>query len=205
MKNLAEFAVKHDIWIIADNAYENYDYSTEGYIDIAEFDVASERTFAVYTFSKTFAMPGHRIGYVVSPELMGERVQKMSLYSLYSISTVSQFRALEALKTEPEILEKYRLLSKESRDIVTNELTVPFAYPQGGLYVFLDLSKWKNGIDDFILRCIDNGVSLAPGIAFGKAFKNYARLCFTAVNHDDLHLSIQRINSIYQSGTEVSV
>lgn len=201
LTQLAEFAEKHDIWIIADNAYENYVYTDDGYIDIAERQhILSNRIFSVYTFSKTYAMPGYRVGYIISPESVSEVMRKMSLYSIYSLSTASQFGALQALKTDPEILKKYHLLSKQARDIVANKLVIPSTYAQGGLYTWLDLSAWKNGnTDDFISHCIELGVSLAPGIAFGKEFGKYARLCFTAVNHDDLNIAINHLNNVYNS------
>ena len=56
---LAAWARRRDLWLITDNAYENYDYSASGFRDLARD--AGERTFSVYTFSKTYAMPGWRI------------------------------------------------------------------------------------------------------------------------------------------------
>lgn len=195
---LALFAEKHDLWIVADNAYENYDYTSNGFVDIAELAAASHRTFSVYTFSKTYAMPGYRIGYVVSPKKLAERVLKMSLYSIYSASTASQFGAFQALKSAPSVLAEYHSLSKEARDIVVMDLDIPFTVPQGGIYSFLDLTGWNGGdTEDFISASIENGVSLAPGVAFGKNFSRFARLCFTSVKHDDLRIALTRLNDVY--------
>jgi len=200
LEDLAQFAEKYNLWIIADNAYENYDYTLQGYLDIAQLDTAIDRTFAIYTFSKTYAMPGYRVGYVIAPELMADQIRKISLYSIYSVSTASQFGALQALNVETSILAKYHLWAMQARDIVVNELHIPYTYPQGGLYTLLNLSEWAIGdTNDFIRQCIENGVSLAPGIAFGNEFDNYARLCFTSVNHEDLHIAIKRLNDIYEN------
>lgn len=86
LTQLAEFAEKHDIWIIADNAYENHAYTDDGYPDIAEQQqVLFNRIFSVCTFSKTYAMSGYRVSYIISPESASKVMRKMSLYSTYSL------------------------------------------------------------------------------------------------------------------------
>ncbi|MCD4670116.1 MAG: pyridoxal phosphate-dependent aminotransferase, partial [Actinomycetia bacterium] len=197
LQKLAEFAHIHDLWIIADNAYENYDFTSEGFTDIAKLDMAGERTFSVYTFSKMYAIPGYRVGYVLSPISMSERMRKFGLYSIYSVSTSSQFGAFQALQTPKSTLKEYHLLAKQARDIVAEQLQIPSTYAQGGIYVFLNLSKWPGNIDTFISTCIAHGVALVPGYAFGTGYDKYARLCFTATNHEGLQEAIARINRVY--------
>ena len=201
LQKLIEFAIMHDLWIVADNAYENYDFTREGFTDIAELEFARAKTFSIYTFSKKYAMPGYRIGYVLSPNEMAERIRKLTLYSIYSVSTSSQYGAYQALQTPDSVLREYHLLARQARDIVVEQLQIPATKPEGGLYAFLDLSKWKGDTDDFIENCIRSGVSLAPGSAFGKNYSQYARLCFTATDHSGLKIAIDRINAVYLSKT----
>jgi aspartate aminotransferase len=197
LQRLAEFAHIHDLWIIADNAYENYDFTSEGFTDIAELAIANERAFSVYTFSKMYAIPGYRVGYVLSPTSMAEHIRKLCLYSIYSVSTSSQFGAFQALQTPKSTLQEYHLLAKQARDIVAEQLQIPSTYAEGGIYVFLDLSKWAEDIDRFISMCIARGVALVPGYAFGTGYDKYARICFTATDHEGLRDAIDRINNVY--------
>lgn len=197
---LSDFAKEHNLWIIADNAYELYDFTDEGFLDIATFPSASERTFSVYTFSKTYAMPGYRVGYVVTPGHMVEKLEKYVLYSVYSIATASQYGAYRALHTPKKRLLLHRHNTMEARNIVQRNLEIPITPIDGGFYAFLDLTSWNHGDSaEFINQAIAEGVSIAAGRAFGKYGQGYARICFVAVGHNDLRIGIDRLNKVYQS------
>ena len=77
---------------------------------------------------------------------------------------------------------------------------MPATRPDGGFYTLLDLSGWPRGVDDFIARCIERGVSLAPGYAFGCEYGRFARLCYSVVTHDELTEGINLVNEVYKSG-----
>jgi aspartate aminotransferase len=195
---LADFADRFDLWIVADNAYEIYDFTSHGFIDIAALPGAGDRTFSVYTLSKTYAMPGYRVGFVVAPERMAAAMRKWGLYSVYAVSTASQFAAVQALATPDEVLNDRRRGVLEARDLVHDRLDVPHTRTHGGLYTLLDLSGWPSGRDDFLVRAIRAGVSLAPGEAFGRHCTNHARMCFTAVPVERLESAIDRLNRLWQ-------
>ncbi|MGH9076018.1 MAG: pyridoxal phosphate-dependent aminotransferase [Acidimicrobiales bacterium] len=197
LAEVATFAAEHDLWIIADNAYEIYDFTAAGFVDIASLPLAAERTFSVYTFSKTYAMPGYRVGYVVAPEEMVVRMQKWGLYSVYAVSTTSQFAALKALATPDAALDERRDRARQARDMVMQELVVPHTPTSGGLYTFLDVGDWPGGAGTFVAEAVRAGVSLAPGTAFGRHCARWARLCFTAVDVDRLSLALGRLNALW--------
>jgi aspartate aminotransferase len=198
LNSLAEFAARHNLWIIADNAYENYEFSTFGFIDIGMFPAAADRTFSVYTFSKTYAMPGYRVGFMVVPDTMSVPIRKWALFSVYAVSTVSQFAALQALATPSAVLDSRRDQVRGARDLVTERLDIPHTAISGGLYTFLDVSDWPGGTADFLEASVRAGVSLAPGIAFGSRCSSYARMCFTAVDVARLEWAIGRLNAIWE-------
>jgi aspartate aminotransferase len=199
MEELVSVAHDRGLWIISDNAYEDYDYSADGFIDPSTMEGGKNRTFSTYSFSKAFGLTGYRIGYLLSPPEMAESVRKFGLYSIYSVPTCCQFVARSALRSGPALLEGHRRFVKNAMDITIHRLRVPFARPEGGFYAFLDLSGWTTGVDDFIGQCISEGVSLAPGHAFGANYTQYARLCFAVVGHEDLGEGIRLINQIYES------
>lgn len=198
---LADFAERHDLWIVADNAYEVYDFTPHGFIDIAAFPGAVDRTFSVYTFSKTYAMPGYRVGFVVAPVSMADAMRKWALYSIYAVSTASQFAAVAALGTSDEILDDRRRRVMAARDLVHDELAIPHTRIEGGLYTLLDLGAWPGGRDDFLVCAVRAGVSLAPGEAFGRHCSDHARMCFTAVDIPRLESAIDRLNGLWSQAS----
>src|SRR5262249_4529607 len=150
LQRLARFAAAHDLWLISDNAYYNYDFTPGGFVDVATLPGAAERTFSVYSCSKTYAMPGFRVGFTTSPPAMAVCLRKWALYSVYSLSTASQFAAYQALRTSADVLADYAARVKEARDIVGRELRIPATTVEGGFYAFLDLDSWSGDESEFV-------------------------------------------------------
>lgn len=201
LRSLASLAEKYNLWIISDNAYDLYDFSDEGFVDISTIEEAKERTFSVYTFSKAYSMPGYRIGYLISPKNAQMLARKFALYSLYSVSTASQYGAYQALQTDQTLISERIAHVRQSRDITARILEIPSTEVDGGFYTLLNLSEWRDGdVSGFIRESIKLGVSVAPGIAFGQSCQEYARLCFTAATHEDLVEGIHILNEVYKSG-----
>jgi aspartate aminotransferase/N-succinyldiaminopimelate aminotransferase len=199
LERLAGFAEAHDLFVIADNAYENYDFTDAGFVDIATIGQARGRTVSVYSCSKTFAMPGYRVGYAIVPDVLATRIRKWGLYSVYSISTVSQFAALKAIQTNEGELEDRRRRAMGARDLTMQTLRIPHTESEGGLYTLLDLSGAADGAGAFVRSAVEHGVSLAPGVAFGAHCRDWARLCFTAVSEPRLASAIATLNTLYEA------
>lgn len=197
LRQLVAFAAQRGLWVIADNAYEHYDFSAEGFTDPVCLAQGNDNVFSAYSFSKSFGMTGYRIGYLLSPAAIAERVRKCALYSIYSSPTVCQHAALLALRSDPDVMSGHVAFVRQARDITVAQLEVPTRRPEGGFYAFLDLSEWPLGVSDFIDRCVDRGVSLAPGGAFGSHTAGYARLCYSVVEHAELKRGIDIVNAVF--------
>ena len=204
LEELANLASERGLYLVSDNAYEFYDYTADGFVDPAMLNNGRHNTFSAYSFSKSFGMTGYRIGYLLSPPDMAELARKFALHSIYSVATCCQFVALSAMRVGPEIVESHREFIKKALDITTQQLRVPASIPDGGFYTLLDLSAWERGTDDFINECVSEGVSLAPGRAFGTDYDQYARLCYSVVNHEDLAEGIRIIDEIFARGSRDS-
>ena len=200
LTELAHLASERGLYLISDNAYEFYDYTADGFIDPAMLNDGRLNTFSAYSFSKSFGMTGYRIGYLLSPPDMAELARKFALHSIYSVATCCQFAALSAMRSGPEVVDKHRRFIKEALDTTTQQLRVSATVPDGGFYTLLDLSAWSHGTDDFINECVSQGVSLAPGRAFGTGYDQYARLCYSVVSHEDLKEGIRIINDVFERG-----
>jgi len=200
MSQIAEIARRFGLWMLSDNAYEYYDYSAGGFVDPIMLPCGRDNTFSAYSFSKSFGLTGYRIGYLLSPPAMMESARKFGLYSIYSVPTCCQFVAVSAMRNGAQSLERHRSFIKDALELTVSRLRVPARRPDGGFYVFLDLAEWRAGVDDFIGRCISEGVSLAPGSVFGERYDGCARLCYSVVCHDDLAEGIDIINRVFQEG-----
>ena len=178
LEALARWARRNDLWVLADEVYEDYVYEGEHVYLRA---LAPERTFSVHSFSKAFGMAGNRCGYVAGPiEVMGE-LRKVSTHSFYSAPTAAQLagiRALEGLADDwlAEAVERYR----EAGRAAAARLGV--AAPGGSTFLFLDVADRldERGLEGFLEACVDEGLFLAPGPSFGP-YPTHVRLCFTSV------------------------
>jgi N-succinyldiaminopimelate aminotransferase len=177
LRALVEWAAAHDLWVIADEVYEHYQFAGEHTFG-RPFDPA--RTFAAHSFSKAYGMAGNRCGYVVGPaEVMGE-LRKVATHTFYSTPTAAQLAAVAALAGPGDAWaaaarEQYR----ETGTWAASRLGLPA--PQGSTFLFFDASPWfdGDGLDGFLARCADRGLFLAPGPSFGP-YPDHVRLCYTA-------------------------
>ncbi|WP_167377675.1 pyridoxal phosphate-dependent aminotransferase [Streptomyces malaysiense] len=198
---LVELAERHDLWLIADNTYDGYDFTREGFPDIAAVGGAAERTFSVHGCGTTYAMPGNRVGYLVSPPGAAATAVALARCTGGVVPTVAQFAAYEALRTPREELGRRRDHAAAAWWLADSTLEVPHTEVSGGLYTFLDLRAWGDG-ERFVRRCAELGVGLAPGRNFGEHCGGWARLCFTAAPPQRVAGAIERINKVYGEGTD---
>jgi aspartate aminotransferase len=106
-EEVAAFAKKHNLAVIADEAYEDLVYEGE-HVSIASLPGMSERTITAYTFSKTYGMTGWRAGYAVAKEPFMTGLKKLVLYSTNGVSTPTQWAALEALAVHEQTIAARR-------------------------------------------------------------------------------------------------
>ena len=106
-QEVAAFAIKHNLVVIADEAYEDLVYEGE-HVSIASLPGMAERTITAYTFSKTYAMTGWRAGYAVAKEPFMTGLRKLVLYSTNGVSTPTQWAALEAMATPEDTIAARR-------------------------------------------------------------------------------------------------
>ncbi len=193
---IARVAERHDLWILADEVYEDYGYDA-AHVSIAAHPAALPRTVTVFSFAKSYAQAGLRVGYALAPDAVAAAIRKLVNHSVYNVPVAMQRAALGAMRSGAPFLaaarERYRL----ARDRARARLQAPAAVPPGGSYLWVDFSRWSG--DDcmpVLERVAERGVLLAPGSAFGDACRSHARLCFTGVDEARLDEGIDRINAV---------
>ena len=156
----------------------------------------AERTVSVYTFSKTYALAGVRIGYAVAPARAASAIRKVATHSVYNPAQACQAMAAVALEDDQRFLDAARASYAASASLVSEQLQAPHYPAQGGSFVFVDLREFGDDPMPILEQAADVGVTLAPGAIFGQAFQGYARLCYTAIDRARLAQGIARLNQV---------
>lgn len=184
---LAAWCRQHELWLIADEVYEDYVYVGE---HTYTRPLAPERTFAAHSFSKAYGMAGNRCGYVVGPaEIMGE-LRKVSTHTFYSTPTAAQVAALRALERADDWIARARAKYIELGTFAAERLGLE--PPEGSTFLFLDVADHLDdrGLGGFLEDCADRGLFLAPGPSFGP-YPTHVRICFTAAEPEVVRAGVE--------------
>ncbi len=184
---LTDFARRHDLWIISDEVYDRIVYGrphvsflTDGFDDL----------FLINSFSKTFAMTGWRIGYVLSPRLDAmEQVNKLQYYIAACSNDAMQHGVLAAFNDASEYPEEMSRAFRSRRDLICDRLNaiegVQCHIPHGAFYVFPRVDVPGMTSEDVAIALLDRGVLCSPGSAFGPSGEGHLRFAYT-INEDEI-------------------
>ncbi len=184
LRAVLEVAARHDLWVISDECYDEliFDGHHTSMLTLGH----EERVVTVFTFSKSYAMTGWRVGYVVAPP---EFAHLLSLHQepvVSCASTISQHGALSALRGPQACVGEMVAAYRERRGMAAAELDrreVPYVWPTGGFFMMVDISA--TGMDSwaFCRRLLDQaGVALVPGLAFGERGEGYVRISLASAD-----------------------
>jgi len=177
-EEVAAFAKKHHLIVIADEAYEDLVYEGE-HFSIASLPGMAERTISTYTFSKSYGMTGLRIGYLTAREPFMTGLRKLALYSVNGSPTPIQWAALEALAIPEEYFTKRREDYRERRDLLVSGLTelgLECEVPHGAFYAFpqvQSIHKESKKAAEILLEKAH--VATIPGTVFGAQGEGHLR------------------------------
>jgi|TARA_R100000049_G_C1950560_1_gene98042 aspartate/methionine/tyrosine aminotransferase len=200
VKAIGDYARSRNMTIVADNAYEAFDFSREDFPDPAAAEMFPESTIGLYSFSKTFGWTGFRIGYAVMPASLAHAFRTLALHSIYCVSTASQIAALQGLKDFDATIDRHGDWVRANLGLVRRDCRIPKSDCVGGFYTLLDLSDYPGGAMRFIDAALDRGISLAPGSAFGLDCEERLRLCHAVIEEERLGQALKYLNEIYESG-----
>jgi len=197
LKMTAEIACENDLLVISDEVYDQFVFSGK-FRSIATLPGMSERTVVVNSFSKTYAMTGWRIGYVVGPkEIMGQ-IAKASHSTMVCVNSIAQYAALAALRGSQEptkrMLETYRTRRRLLVDALKSIPQFSLVEPQGAFFAFPNISATgMTSMDMFKYLLREARVVVLPGYPFfGAEGENHIRLSYTT-STDRLKEAIERI------------
>jgi aspartate/methionine/tyrosine aminotransferase len=196
---IIDLALEHSLWVLEDIAYGELVFKG-CFRPISSDRRIQNCSVVVGTFSKSHALAGHRVGYLVAPPEIQGLIPRLLMHTTYHTSTVAQLMAQACLRCSDEEEQKTLNSYIEGANIAHELLSCVAAPAEAGAFIMLDLRPYgvtgKAKMDMFLDALLDQHVSLCPGSVFGRDFESFARLCFTAVPPRQLREGIARINQV---------
>lgn len=177
IERICELAESGDAFIVSDECYEAITFDAPHH---SPASLVPQRTLSAFSFSKTYAMTGWRVGYLAAPTPLAELVAKIQEPVISCASAISQKAAEAALNGPQDIVGEMVTAYRSRRDALVatlREAGMLVAEPRGAFYVMANVSR--SGLDGraFALRLIEErGVAVAPGDTFGPAAGNLVRI-----------------------------
>lgn len=180
LQSMARFAVENNLIVISDEAYEDLVYDGE-HVSIGSFPGMFARTITVYTLSKSYAMTGWRIGYVVADETFMDFIRRLVLNSVNGVSTPTQYAAVAAMNAPPDYFPSLREEYRKRRDLLVralNEAGFRCLTPPGAFYLFPDVRERLGGDSWKAMQTLLDRTSIAtvPGLVFGPEGEGHLRM-----------------------------
>jgi aspartate aminotransferase len=178
MRELLAFAGEHDLWVVSDECYDEvvFDASFVSAAALAE----DERVVSVFSFSKTYAMTGWRVGYAVVPEQLSWELAKLQEPVISCVNAPAQMAALAAVTGPQGLVHEMIAQYKARRDQVLTVLAptrLRAFKPSGAFYLWVDVTGCCSSSKEFATALIrEHGVSVVPGTAFGRSGEGAVRL-----------------------------
>lgn len=183
LQALAQLAIVNDLWIIEDQVYESLAYEAS-HRSLAALPQMAERCVVVGSLSKSHAMTGWRIGWVIAePGLIGH-IETLMLCMTYGLPGFLQAAALVALARHDEVTAQMREVYRHRRDLVLDSLGdcpgLAVLKPAAGMFVLVDVRGTGLGSLNFAWRLFrETGVAVLDAEAFGAPAAGFVRLSFT--------------------------
>ena len=198
---IADLAKKYDLYVITDEVYEHILYEPNKHTYMATLPGMRERTIICSSLSKTYSITGWRIGYVIAPFEITERVKKVHDFLTIGAAAPLMEAVVPALNFGDEYYKELQTHYTHMRELFCGglkDIGLNFVEPQGAYYVLIDISEfgYTNDYDFCVKLAKDVGVGAVPGSSFFKeTVNNYIRLHF-AKKDETLKTALDRLSDI---------
>ena len=214
LERIAAIVQARDLWLISDEAYEDVVFDEARHISPASLPGLYERTISVYTFSKTYAMTGLRLGYLATPDAtLRERIKKVLFYTCSNVTSIVQFGGIGALEGPQDCVADYREELRIRRNLFYEGIREHAAGvlsgrpPHGAFYAFLRINpEWRRdsattslswSLAEHLIKA--GRIGCVPGVDFGPRGEGYIRFCF-ARSRDELRGALESMGNLFRGG-----
>ena len=201
LKVIADLAIKYDVYVITDEVYEHIVYEPNKHIYLSSLPGMRERTIVCNSLSKTYSITGWRLGYVIAPPEICDRVKKVHDFLTVGAPAPLQEAAVTALKFGDEYYKELQAHYTHMKKVFLDgldQIGLRYTEPQGAYYVLVDVSEFgvknDNAFCEWLAREV--GVGAVPGSSFFREnINNYIRLHF-AKKDETLHAALDNLSRI---------
>lgn len=199
IKQIYDIAVKYDLYLYSDEIYARLNYDSS-FSSPSIYDHCRDRVILSNGFSKAYAMTGWRLGTVIAPEIVIDRMAALLQTTSSCVSPFIQRAGIETIYGSQESVKNMVAEYGARREILVNGLNkikgISCLNPGGAFYVFPNISETGMSSDRFVDLLMDIGIVALPGNCFGENGEGYIRLCYATSRkniQDALDLMAKRI------------
>tara|TARA_Y100000310_G_scaffold265358_2_gene276370 strand:+ start:5328 stop:6482 length:1155 start_codon:yes stop_codon:yes gene_type:complete len=182
LEEIADIAVDKDLYVFSDEAYEKLVYDDKKHVSIGSFNGMRDYVVSFFTFSKSYAMCGFRLGYCHGPKEVIKAMGTSIHYMTISAPHISQKLAIEALKISDRHVNKMKKEYDRRRRFIVNRLNgmgLKTTMPDGTFYAFSNIKKYSNNSSKFADMLLKKAkVAVLPGTEFGKYGEGFVRFSY---------------------------
>ena len=197
LDGIMQTAKEHDLYVLSDEIYEYY--AMEESVGLQLWEYRYEKSIIISSFSKSYAMTGYRIGWVLTEPSIIEKMSKLQALSLTNVSEPIQYVALKAWTNtrtgSSYVADNADLVRSRLEALVktAKDIGLEFIEPEGAMYLFAK-TKYKNfDATKFSEKLLEHGVAIAPGEGFGD-YKEFFRI--TAIDETKLKEGMTILDSM---------
>jgi aspartate aminotransferase len=205
LEQIAALAVKHDLWVLADEIYARILFNGE-FLSIRSLPGMAERTIIIDGFSKSFAMTGWRLGYAVAPKHLIDAMDLLVLNTFTCVAEFSQVASIEALRDSANAVDAMVAEYRKRRDLFVKKLNrIPgfrCQVPDGSFYAWVNIEETGLAAEEVARLLLEEvGVAGIAGAAFGAHGKNYLRFSLVSARHllEDALDRMERISTRWRA------
>jgi len=196
---IAQVCKKHNILIYSDEVYDKLLYDGEEFYSIAQVPEVKDQVLIINSFSKSYAMTGWRIGYIVGNKEIIAKMPKLQEGMVSCVATFIQKAALVALTGPQDDLNRMLGDYARRREILIDGLNsipgITCKKPRGSFYAFANIKAFGKTSEEFAFELVEKaGVVVIPGSAFGTMGEGYIRIVF-ANSDENLKEALKRIDA----------
>lgn len=178
VESLIDWAAENDIIIISDEVYEKMIYEGKHHSFLGDY----ENVVMINSFSKTFAVTGWRIGFLITRDDWLKEIGKVNYYTVACPPTPTQHAVLYGIKNRLDFIEDMNEKFKERRDVIVKRLNdmpgMDCLKPKGAFYVFPSFD-YELSSNDLAMKLLENNVLATPGSAFGPTGEGHMRFSYS--------------------------
>lgn len=182
LEKLAEVLRGTDIIVISDEIYAELTFDGIRHTSVASIPGMKERTVLINGFSKAFSMTGWRLGYACAPAPLLAAITKIHQYAIMCAPTVSQYAAIEALRSCDDVVRDMVEEYDMRRKLIVkgfNKLGLTCREPKGAFYAFPSIQSTGLSSEEFCERLLySKKVAVVPGTAFGDSGEGFIRASY---------------------------